>query len=226
MAAPPTTAEPVLHAGDHLDAETFLRRWEGMPELKRAELVEGRAYLMPSPVSEMHGQPHDVVMQWIAAYRRLTPGLAGLVDTTLVIDDETVLQPDYQLNLPQAAGGRTGRTAKGYVTGAPELVVEIAHSTESMDLHEKREIYRRAGVAEYLVWRTHEAAIDWWSNAGDAWRPIEPDGQGVRYSRVYPGLATSNEMLLAGDLGRLAEAIERACAGPCRDEHAALRERL
>jgi Uma2 family endonuclease len=36
--------------------------------------------------------------------------------------------------------------------GAPELIVEIAASTASYDLHDKLRAYRRNGVREYLVW--------------------------------------------------------------------------
>ena len=48
----------------------------------------------------------------------------------------------------------------GYVDGAPELVAEIAASSASIDLHAKRNAYRRNWVQEYLVWRTLDAQVD------------------------------------------------------------------
>jgi Uma2 family endonuclease len=37
------------------------------------------------------------------------------------------------------------------VEGAPELIVEIAASSASYDLHDKLRVYRRNGVQEYIV---------------------------------------------------------------------------
>ena len=45
---------PPLLEGDSLTSEEFLRYWEEMPEVKRAELIDGIVY-MPSPVSIGHG---------------------------------------------------------------------------------------------------------------------------------------------------------------------------
>ena len=44
-----TGVPPPLENGDHLTAVEFLRRYEAMPQLKRAELIEGVVY-MGSPV--------------------------------------------------------------------------------------------------------------------------------------------------------------------------------
>jgi hypothetical protein len=43
--------------GEHLSAEEFLRRYEAMPEVKKAELIQGIVY-MGSPVRvRQHGIP-------------------------------------------------------------------------------------------------------------------------------------------------------------------------
>jgi hypothetical protein len=36
---------PPLENGEHLDAEEFLRRYEAMPEVRKAELIQGRVYM-------------------------------------------------------------------------------------------------------------------------------------------------------------------------------------
>ena len=57
-AALPSCRIPPLRNGDHLTREEFERRYSAMPELKRAELIEGVVY-MPSPVRiDEHGSPH------------------------------------------------------------------------------------------------------------------------------------------------------------------------
>jgi Uma2 family endonuclease len=45
--SPPATAKPLpsLENGDHLSASEFERRYEAMPHLKKAELIEGRVYI-------------------------------------------------------------------------------------------------------------------------------------------------------------------------------------
>lgn len=48
---------PALENGDHLSAREFLRRYEAMPELKKAELIQGIVHL-GSPVRlDLHGKP-------------------------------------------------------------------------------------------------------------------------------------------------------------------------
>src|SRR5438309_9397580 len=74
---------PPLRQGDHLTADEFLRRYEAMPEVNKAELIEGRVY-MPSPVSsDDHGDPHFDLIWWLGAYRVATPGLKGSDNATV-----------------------------------------------------------------------------------------------------------------------------------------------
>jgi hypothetical protein len=50
-----------LENGDRLTRIEFERRYEAMPEIKKAELVEGIVYT-PSPVKlDQHGTPHAYV---------------------------------------------------------------------------------------------------------------------------------------------------------------------
>jgi Uma2 family endonuclease len=50
----PVVKPPGLVTGERLTVEEFLRRWEELPELKNAELIDGVVYLS-SPVSLEHG---------------------------------------------------------------------------------------------------------------------------------------------------------------------------
>ena len=45
--------------------------------------------------------------------------------------------------------------------GPPELVVEIAASSAAYDLHDKRRVYARNGVQEYLAVQMYELKVDW-----------------------------------------------------------------
>src|SRR5262245_35771819 len=60
---------PVLCAGDRLTRDEFERRYSAMPDLKKAELIEGVVY-MGSPVSLLrHGHPHLLLAHWLGIYQ-------------------------------------------------------------------------------------------------------------------------------------------------------------
>lgn len=151
---PATTkpAVPPLQPGDRLTREDFERRAEAMPEWVKAELIEGRVYTPRPAFEEHHGIPHMAVNFVIASYWVATPGVIASDNSSLRLDLSNLPQPDTYLRVLPSHGGRTHRSPKGYIEGAPELVAEIAASSASYDLHEKLEAYRRNGVNEYLVW--------------------------------------------------------------------------
>ena len=56
--------------------------------------------------------------------------------------------------------GLTRVNADGCLAGPPELMVEVAASSASIDLRDKRRAYCRNGVREYLVWLIAEARLE------------------------------------------------------------------
>ncbi|MFM1872924.1 MAG: hypothetical protein RL398_2346, partial [Planctomycetota bacterium] len=149
-----------LLQGDNLTRAEFERRYEAMPDVKKAELVEGVVF-MPSPVRFLHhGLPHSLLAGWLRDFVRATPGFEVAIDTTLRLDADNEFQPDLML-FSYPPRGRLTMAGGGYLEGAPELVVEVAASSVSYDLHQKKNVYRRNGVAEYLVVRTVDRAVDW-----------------------------------------------------------------
>ena len=77
-------APPPLQHGDHLSAEQFERRYDAMPDLKKAELINGVVY-MPSPVStDDHAAPHFDMITWLGFYQAFTPGVQGGDNATLL----------------------------------------------------------------------------------------------------------------------------------------------
>jgi hypothetical protein len=64
-----------LENGDRLTRAEFERRYEAMPHLKKAELIEGVVYV-PSPVRHrQHGAPHAHLTGWLGQYAAHTPGI-------------------------------------------------------------------------------------------------------------------------------------------------------
>src|SRR5262245_22343202 len=85
---------PPLRAGDRLSRGEFERRYEAMPEVNKAELIEGVVY-MPSPTSlNEHGGPHFDLIGWLALYRAFTPGVQGGDSTTVRLDEDNEPQSD------------------------------------------------------------------------------------------------------------------------------------
>jgi hypothetical protein len=107
--------------------------------------------------------------------------------------------------------------------GAPELVVEISGSTVSYDLHAKLNIYRRAGVREYVVWRVYDGAVDWFLLEDGRYVAQTPDAQGCYHSQIFPGLILPVPALLAGELAQVLGAVQQGVQTP---EHGAFVQRL
>ena len=219
---PGEASAPALENGDRLTRCEFERRYAARPELKKAQLIEGVVY-MPSPVSTAHAGPHAMIQTVLLVYAASTPGVRGYDNATVRLDLDNEPQPDVLLRLDSEAGGRSQVSDDDYIEGAPDLVVEVAASSASIDLHDKLRAYRRNGVQEYVVWRTHERQIDWFELVDGQYRGLPADDAGVVHSRVFPGLRLAARSLLKGDLaGALAEA-QKGVGSP---EHEAFVARL
>ena len=213
---------PELHAGDRLTRAEFERRYTAMPHVKKAELIEGVVY-MPSPVTqEDHGGPHFDVITWLGVYRAGTPGVEGGDNSTLRLDLDNEPQPDAFLRILPGHGGQSRNSGK-YVAGAPELIVEVAASSVSYDLHDKLRVYRRNEVREYVVWRVWDRAIDWFVLREDRYERLAPNAQGRYESEIFPGLWLDPTALLRGDLAQVIAVLQQGLAAP---EHAEFVTRL
>src|SRR5437870_7287522 len=118
----PTEKEvPPLESGDRLTAPEFLRRYEAMPQVKKAELIEGIVY-MGSPVRyRQHGEPDFIAHTWLGAYAAQTLGTKGATNTTAKLDIDNVPQPDALLRFLSECVGRSSVDVDGYVVGPQEL---------------------------------------------------------------------------------------------------------
>jgi Uma2 family endonuclease len=208
---------PPLQNGDHLTREEFERRYAAMPHIKKAELIEGVVY-MPSPVSNDHSGAHFDLIGWLALYRAATPGIAGGDNGTLRLDTNNEPQPDAFLRILDSHGGRAHVDEDGYVTGAPELVAEVAVSSVSLDLHGKLHVYRRNHVREYVVWRVEDRAIDWFVLRDQRYEPLVLTPAGHYHSATLPGLWLDPAALVRGDLLAVFQVAQQGIASP---EHTA-----
>jgi Uma2 family endonuclease len=207
-----TASPPALANGDRLTRDEFEHRYRTMPDVKNAELIEGQVY-MPSPVHyNAHGKPHSAIIGWLFNYAVATPHVSVGDNATVRLDLDNEPQPDALLRIDAACGGQSRISDDDYVEGAPELVVEIAHSSAAYDLHDKKQAYRRNGVCEYVVWVQHENRIDWFVLEGGAYRMQSPDADGRIESTAFPGLVLDVDALLQGDLATVVSAVQDGTA--------------
>lgn len=203
---------PPLENGDLLSRAEFERRYTAMPRLKKAELIEGIVY-MASPLRfEPHAEPHANLIGWLWNYKIATPGLRLGDNPTVRLDTDNEPQPDAVLLIDASCGGQSRFDEEGYIEGAPELVAEIAASTASIDLRDKKRVYRRNGVKEYLVWQVMEERFDWFSLQDGEYISVTPDVAGIIRSQVFPGLWLAVSALLAGDMLQVIATLQNGLA--------------
>jgi Uma2 family endonuclease len=214
---------PPLTSGDRLTRREFERRYEAMPDNLKAELIEGVVYVASPVRFASHGAPHIQLATWLGVYCAATPGVSMADNATVRLDPFNEVQPDAFLRLEPKAGGHSRITSDDYIEGAPELVVEIAASSAAYDLREKKTVYQRSGVIEYLIWQIYEQRLDWFYLHEDEYEPLLAGADGITRSHAFPGLYLDAPALLAGDLARV---LARLQAGLKTDEHVAFADRI
>jgi Uma2 family endonuclease len=199
------TTEP-LQRGQRLTRKEFLRRWEAMPELKFAELINGVVY-MPSPQTMEHGRTQSMVGTWLGNYSAYTPGcVSGAQSTWLML--QSAPQPDLYLWILPEHGGQSGIRGK-YNSGAPELAAEICYSSAPYDLGVKKILYQKAKVREYVVFLVEEQEIRWHRLTGNVYELCAPTSRGLFRSAVFPGLWLDGPALWKHDLARVLRTLQR-----------------
>jgi hypothetical protein len=173
-----------------------------MPEVKRAELSGGLVY-MPSPITRTHCTHDGLVIAWLVSYAARTPGCeAGNTGTWLMLED--CPQPDAHLLILPECGGQS-RVEGDYNAGAPELAAEVCLSSLEYDLGLKLELYRSVGVQEYVAVILGESRVLWQRLVEGRYVAIEPGGDGLLRSVVFPGLLLDPAALLALNAARVLE---------------------
>jgi Uma2 family endonuclease len=214
---------PPLENGDRLTRAEFERRYEAMPELNKAQLVEGEVY-MPSPVRhERHSHPHTRLVAWLGIYETDTPGVEAGDTGSIRLDLLNEPQPDAYLIIRPERGGQARISEDDYIEGAPELVAEVASSSASYDLGKKLNAYVRNGVREYVVWRVLDRQVDWFVNREGRFERIPPAADGILRSKVFPGLWLDPTALVRGEKATVKAILQHGLNSP---EHADFVARL
>jgi Uma2 family endonuclease len=136
----------------------------------RHEVLDGEHFVSPAPrprhqivLANLHFKLMSFVNQ-----KRLGRVLFAPLD--FVFDQHNVAQPD----LVFISNERSGLIGDTYISGAPELVVEIlSPSTRRTDELIKRSIYERFGALEYWLVDPDRRTVQVFRRIGSAFGPAE-----------------------------------------------------
>jgi Uma2 family endonuclease len=142
-------------------------------------------------------------------YAWATPGVGATLCASLRLDGRNEYQPDAMLRIKSGPQARSKVSSDGLLEGSPEFAVEIAVSSAGYDLHEKKTVYQRALVREYFVWQVMDAKIYWFALEEGQYLELEPRGDGVICSRIFPGLWLDIRALLAGDEDKVLRTLDK-----------------
>ena len=213
--APKKRRLPPLRNGEYMDQKTFHERYEAMPAHVRAELIGGIVY-MASPQKLPHGRSNLLVVRWLTEYEEATPGTEVLPGVTDKLGPKSEPEPDHCLLISPEYGGQSTEDKRGYLCGAPELIIETSSTTEFRDLHQKKADYEEARVLEYVVLALRSKRVFWFVLRSGKYQEMKPDADGIYRSRVFPGLWLDPEALLRRDRKKLLAVLRKGLAS---EEH-------
>jgi len=116
------------------------------PDNERWELIDGRAYNMSPAPTIKHQSVTGTLFSRLEQRLRGKPCRPFIAPTDVKLSDFDVVQPDILVVCDPS------KITPSHIEGAPDLVVEVlSPSTSAKDLREKKALFQRAGVREYLV---------------------------------------------------------------------------
>ncbi|RYE34722.1 MAG: Uma2 family endonuclease [Sphingobacteriaceae bacterium] len=113
------------------------------------QLINGDLIMSPAPIAYhqiLSGRLFKLIDNHVEKYD--PNGICLYAPIDVVLDDENIFQPD----LIYISAERKTELLQNRIMGAPDLVIEIlSPSTAYYDLRQKKDIYERYGVKEYLI---------------------------------------------------------------------------
>lgn len=212
--SPTQTRIPPLENGDCLTRTEFERRYAQDPHIHKAELIEGVVHVASPLRFQYHAEPHSRLHGWLWTYQVSTP-LAWIgIEPTIRLGEDNELQPDIVLFLDEKAGGNVKIDNEGYLTGIPELVVEISASSASIDLNHKKKVYQQNGIPEYIVWSVFENELTWFQLQAGTYQIFRMDPDGIIRSHIFPGLWLDIQSLLDRKMDRVLHILNQGIQSP------------
>lgn len=116
------------------------------PDKERWEIVDGEAYNMTPASGVKHQNVVGTTFSLLKQKLKGTPCRPFVAPTDVVLSDHDVVQPDIFVVCDEK------KITEANIQGAPELVVEVlSPATVLKDKREKRALYERFAVREYII---------------------------------------------------------------------------
>lgn len=116
------------------------------PEGERWELIEGVPYLMSPAPSIKHQSIVGRIFSRLEQSLRDKPCKPFVAPVDVILSEQDVVQPDVLVVC------NPEKIAEKAIQGAPDLIFEVlSPGTALKDMREKKALYERAGVREYVV---------------------------------------------------------------------------
>lgn len=136
------TAPALRNTDDRFTWQDYLD-W---PDEERWEIIDGIAYAMSPAPSTRH---QVVAVNLLVKFSQVCSGKPCkpfIGPTDVKLSDRDVVQPDLLIVCDPT------KITPSHIEGAPDVVVEVfCPDTSTKDLREKKALYERAGVKEYVV---------------------------------------------------------------------------
>ena len=121
--APANGAIPPLKDGDRLTRAEFERRYMAMPDLKKAELIEGVVHVASPVRQRFHGRQHSHLNFWLCAMRdgpRVSRSVTiAPYGSTLITCPSQIACCSFSRNMEGASGLARTAISKGLPTWSP-----------------------------------------------------------------------------------------------------------
>jgi Uma2 family endonuclease len=128
------------------------------PDNERWEIINGEAYAMTPAPSLNHQKILGNLHLKVAGFFLGKACSAFIAPTDVVLDETNVVQPDLLVVCDK------NKMTGANIQGAPDLVVEVlSPSTSLKDKREKKALYERFGVREYLLVSPEDALVERYS---------------------------------------------------------------
>ncbi len=124
------------------------RDYFNLPEGSPFQLIEGELIMSPSPLTEHQIISKNLELIIYSYLKKNNIGLALNAPIDVYLDNKNAFQPDIIF----ISDGNKDIIKKHGIDGSPDLVIEIlSPSNAYYDLKDKKYIYERSGVKEYVI---------------------------------------------------------------------------
>ena len=167
---------------DRKFAYSDYRNW---PQEERWELIDGDPWCMTPAPSTRHQRIVQRLIVGLELFFAGKPGTPFVSPTDVVLDDHNVVQPDLLVVCD------SGKITEESIQGAPDLVIEVlSPATGLKDKREKKSLYERCGVGEYLLFHPGDETVDRFRLAEGRYGAAEVYNwdEGLS-SHLFPGLS-------------------------------------